>query len=145
MDRDTADLNLVCIERVIEADWCESPERLFGYQDTRFRERDLREERDRILGSVWAPGLFAAAQESSRSGFQGSADLSCGADPTLSARSDVEEMLAAMSHGELPSRSAEYLELCDRVAEAVAKTDPRSVDIEEWSRKLADDLSRFSD
>jgi hypothetical protein len=146
MDQDAPDLNVVCIEQVIGADWYDSPDRLVSYPNPRFRERDLREERDRIVGSAWAADLFTVEQEADYADRIGVADLSCDPDlPLSAAKSDITELLAAMSRGDMLSRSAEYLELCDHVAKAIAPGEREEADIEGWSTRLADDLSKFSD
>jgi hypothetical protein len=146
MDRETPDRNVACIERVIGADWYDAPGRLFDYHNSRFRERNLTEERDQIVGCVWAADLFTIAREDDNAVSLGIADLSCDPDPALSAaKSEITEMLAAMSRGDLLSRSAEYFEACGHVAKATATRELESADVEAWSTRLADDLSKFSD
>ena len=61
---------------------------------------------------------------------------------------DVEadgEALLARIRREVAARPPGFVEACGRVAEASAAESDEPVDVEEWSNRLAADLSKFSD
>jgi hypothetical protein len=147
MERESPNLNVPCIEQSASADWYDSPERLIGCIDQRFKERDLREERDAIIGSSWAWDLFSVSFDIDCTSTRGFIDTVEDSDRNLvvSVAKDIEELLEAMSQGKSLSRSPEYLELCDRLAAAISDEGSELVDITEWSNRLAEDLSTFSD
>ena len=145
METRPSDLNIPCIERAIGDDWQDSPDTRFCF-DQRFMERNLREERDAIILAPWASRQFDLGSKNERDGEEGSANLARDLDSgAVIARTDIEELLAAMLRGDDLPRSAEYLDSCDRIAVMPATDNWTAADIKDWAIRLASDLSRFSD